>query len=222
MSELTLDPTHQLVIIARLGEFCQFRGATLYHEKDPWLYMRGKLSQTEEPLVALKAQLLAATKKHLLAEMRAGPVTDDRFADFKTLLERLLSRGDFVDLAIHLNAAAGKDALKWIEPIIGPMKATNLFAEEKLPAEQRNPSWEKLIKELGDRIYLDTLAKTLTRKPRTAFRKRMVLRKLRASVAEYCTVMHIPLSAADTFTPFMLPRVEALIAANMRFLNKYR
>ncbi len=219
--EATLDPTNQLVIIARLSEFCQFRGRTL-NERDPWAYMRDKLLQIEAPLLALKSQLLASMKKHLLEDMRAGGMDDERFADYKMLFEHLVSRGDFADLAIHLSLAAGPGAVQWVADLLPQMKAANMFDVERLPAAERGSSWEKLVKELQGRLYLDVLEKVLARKPRTAKRKAYVLRKLRAIVAEYCTVMHIPITAEDTFTPFMLPRVEALVAANLRLLNKYR
>ncbi|MBI3551337.1 MAG: hypothetical protein HY077_02360 [Elusimicrobia bacterium] len=222
MSDTTLDPTHQLVIIARLSEFCQFKGHILYHEKDPWLYMHEKLNQIQEPLLALKTQLLAATKRQLVAEIKTGGMTEERYSDYKALLERLVSRGEFVDIAIHLSTQAGPAAAQWVADLIKSMKPVDIFVEERLTPEQRNPSWDKLVKELSARLNHDVLGKILTRKPRTAKRRAIVLRKLRGIVAEYCTVMHIPITANDTFTPFMLPRVEALIAANLRFLRKYR
>lgn len=222
MSDIALNQTHQLVIVARLGEYCRFRGHTLYHERDPWLYMREKLLQIEEPLAAMKDQLFAATRKRLLEEMRAGGVTEERFSDFKSLFEKLLSRGDFADLAFHLSTSAGPSAARRAEETIISMKPTHLFIEERLPPERRNPSWEKLVMELYVRLDLELLDRVLKRKPRTPKRKAVVLRRVRANVAEYCTVVRIPMDATDTFTPFILPRIEAVVAANLRFLNKYR
>ena len=69
---------------------------------------------------------------------------------------------------------------------------------------------------------IDRLGTVLVRKPPTAQRKAMVLRRVRRNVAEYCCVVRIPTDSQDAFTPFMLPRIEALIAANLRFLLKYR
>jgi hypothetical protein len=222
MNDRTLDPTHQLVIVARLGEYCRFRGHTLYHERDPWFYMREKLMQIEEPLSSMKEGLFAATRRKLLEEMREGGMSEERFSEYKGLFERLLSRGDFADLAFHLTTAAGPSAIRRAEEILLTLNPVHLFIEERLPAEQRSPSWEKLVKELYIRLDLDLLGRVLQRKPRTAKRKAVILRRVRSKVAEYCTVVRIPMDAADTFTPFMLPRIEALVAANLRFLNKYR
>ena len=219
MSEATTS--HQLVIVARLAEFCQWRGSHLTRERDPWLYMRDKLLQIEEPLAALKTELFQKTSRQLLRELKAGPVAEERFADYRTLYEKLLSRGDFADLAIHLSAEPRPDAA-WIEGIVRKLQPNTLFVEERKHVSERSPSWEKLVGELTQRLRLDVLGKILSRKPRTPRRKRYVLGRLRADVAEYCTVVHVPLDSGDTFTPFMLPRVEAIVAANLRFLNKYR
>lgn len=219
----TIDPKHQLVILARLSEFCQYHSAVL-QEKDPWGYMLRKLGEIEEPLTNLKKELYAATAAKLLAELKAGGMKEERYADFKGLFERLLSPGDFADLAIHLTTQ-GSDAktqLAMVTPLLKQFTPITLFAEERKPPEERSASWEKLIKELYERLGLDRLGEVLKRKPRTAKRKRYVLRRIRRDVAEYCSVLHIPTDPADTFTPFMLPRIEALVAANLRFLDKYR
>lgn len=219
MSETTT--THQLVIVARLAEFCQWRGSHHFSDREPWTYMREKLLQIEEPVMALKSELFRRTSKQLMEELRAGAMTEERFADYRGLYERLLSRGDFADLAIHLAPIPQPDPA-WVQDLLKKVQPNNVFVEERKPAAERSPAWEKLVVELTQRLNLDVLGKILARKPRTPRRRRYVLRKLRANVAEYCTVVHVPLHSTDTFTPFMLPRVEGIIAANLRFLNKYR
>ncbi len=221
---MAINPAHQLVILARLSEFCQFRGATLYFEKDPWEYMRHKLLDIEEPLTGLKAELFAATKTKLLAEMRSRRIDDERYADFRVLFDRLLNPGDFSDLAIHLSTAPPNPAtqLQSVMRILGDIQPTNLFIEERRAPAERTPSWEKLIAEICRRTQLDRLGELLARKPRTRRRKSYYLRRVRKNVAEYCTVLRVPTNPGDTFTPFMLPRIEALVAANLRFLAKYR
>ena len=109
-----------------------------------------------------------------------------------------------------------------LRQILAQVRPTNLFLEERKTAGQRSPSWDKLVGELYRRLDLQLLGAVLERKPRTPQRKSMVLRRVRRNVAEYCSVVRIPVDAQDTFTPFMLPRIEALIAANLRFLRKYR
>ncbi|MBI5622419.1 MAG: hypothetical protein HY924_01435 [Elusimicrobia bacterium] len=219
-----INPAHQMVILARLSEYCQFHGATLYHEQDPWEYMRRKLQETEPALEGLKGELLAAVRAKLFAELKEGPIDSERFADFRVLFERLLGPGDFADVAIHLAAdgSSGDSKLRALAPLLRSVKPTNLFVEERKPLEARPAAWEKLVRELTVRLDIERLGAILARKPRTGRRKRMALRRLRRNVAEYCCVLHIPTDASQTFTPFMLPRIEGLIAANLRLLNKHR
>lgn len=219
MSEALTRTSHQLVIVARLAEFCQY--AKPVRDPDPWEYVREKLLQIEEPLAALKGQLLDSTRKELLRELSAGPLSDDRFSDYRLLFERLLSRGQFADVAIHLGAHP-PPSLPLLEQALAGLTAHHAFVEERLPASQRNPAWEKLVGEISRRLDLELLEKVAARKPLTPRRRAMLLRRLRWNVAEYCTVVHIPMTPADTFTPFMLPRVEAVVAACLRFLNKHR
>ncbi|MFA6319143.1 MAG: hypothetical protein WC943_17155 [Elusimicrobiota bacterium] len=219
-----INPAHQMVILARLSEYCQFHATTAHHERDPWEYMRRKLQETEGALAGLKSELFAITRDKLLQELKEAPLEAGRFADFRFLFEGLLGPGDFADVAIHLSAddAPADAKLRAIASLLTQVKPTNLFEEERKPLEARAPRWEKLVKELTIRLNIDRLGLILGRKPRTRRRTLMVLRRLRRNVAEYCCVLHIPIDPTQTFTPFMLPRIEGLIAANLRFLNKYR
>jgi hypothetical protein len=221
MSEpAAFDPTPQLVIVARLSEYCRFR-SILKFEADPWDFMLRKLQETEAPLTAFKGALFQRTRDGLLAELAAGALSEERCSDYRLLFERLLSPGDFADAAIHLCPGAPNQA-EALREQLGSMRPATLFTEEGRPEGQRSPAWDKLVGELYRRLGLDRLGTVMVRKPRTAARKAMVLRRVRRNVAEYCTVVRIPTDPQDTFTPFMLPRIEALIAANLRFLLKYR
>jgi hypothetical protein len=222
MPPTAVNPSHQAFILARLAEFCQYRGAVARDERDPWEYMRQKLLQIEPELASLKGELLAATTRRIVADLRRGPIDAEAAADFRTLLEKLLSRGDFADAAVHLEAGAGASVVPQIEAVLAKAQPTHAFVEERRPPGERNPAWDKLVDELSRRLELEALSGVLKRKPRTARRRRMVLRRLRRDVAEYCTVVRIPTSAEDTFTPFMLPRMEALVAACLRFLSRHR
>ena len=217
-----INPAHQLVILMRLGEFCQYRGG--HHEQNPWEFMRRKLADTEEPLLNLKTELFAATKRKLLEELKGKQMDEERHADYKVLLERLLAAGDFADVAIHLTTQgpAPPLQLQLVSQILDQVKPYILFMEERKPAESRSPSAEKLIHELSKRLDLELMGTILKRKPRTAKRKSFVLRRIRKNVADYCAVLRIPTDLGQTFTPFMLPRIEALIVANLRFLNRFR
>jgi hypothetical protein len=222
MPPAAVNPAHQAFILARLQEFCHYRGAVATRESDPWSYMRGKLATIEPELAAMKAELLAATRKRIVADLKAGTVDAEAAADFKTLLERLLDRGDFVDVALHLDPAAGAQAAAAVDSLLAGIKPHHAFLEERKPDGQRSPAWEKLVAELTRRLDLSRLGAIMNRGERTPRRRKVVLRRLRRNVAEYCTVVRIPTGANDTFTPFMLPRIEAVIAACLRFLNQYR
>lgn len=215
-----VNPAHQLVILTRLGEFCRYHASIARHHSDPWEYMRRKLLDTESAIEGLKDDLFQATSRQLLEELAAGPLDPERCADFKTLFEGLLAAGDFADLAIHIDPV--QPSLEAARLVLAHVRAHHLFIEERKPDGQRSPSWDRLVDELYRRLDLDRLGEILGRKPRTAKRKAVVLRRVRRNVAEYCSVMHIPTDARDTFTPFMLPRIEGLIAANLRFLRRYR
>lgn len=222
MAPAAVNPAHQAYILARLQEFTQYRGAVARHETDPWGYMRNKLLSIEPELAAMKAELLAATRKRVVADLRAGTVDAEACADFKLLLEKLLTRGDFADAAFHLHPAAGVHEAENLDAFLAGVTPNHAFLEERRRDGERSPAWEKLVAELTRRLDLDGLAKIMARAKPTPRRKRAVLRRLRRNVAEYCSVVRIPTSADDTFTPFMLPRIEAVMAACLRFLNRYR
>jgi len=216
------EESHQLVVLARLSEFCQWRGASAHAGEDPWSFMRRKLLEIEPALAAFKGQLLDGLRERLFSELSQGPLSAERCADYRDLLDRLLSRGDFADVAIHLAPDAGPSSGAMLRQLMISAKPHHLFVEERLPLAQRSASWNRLVEELSRRVGLDLFARMLGRGKITARRKAYVLRRIRRNVAEYCTVVRIPTSASDTLTPFMLPRVEALVAANLRFLTKYR
>jgi hypothetical protein len=214
------DPTPQLIIVARLSEYCQFRGIRKY-EADPWEFMLRKLQETEEPLASFKGALFRKTRENLLGEIAAGALAAERCSDYRLLFERLLCPGDFADAAIHLSPGAPNQA-EALRQVLDHVQPATLFTEERKPEGERSPSWDRLVGELYRRLDLDRMGAVMARKPPTAARKAMVLRRVRSNVAEYCSVVRIPTDPRDTFTPFMLPRIEALIAANLRFLLKYR
>lgn len=219
---MPIDPTHQLIILARLSEFCQYRSHA-WQDSDPWSFMRRKLQETEAPLSKMKRELLDATTGKLLQEIKAGPLDGERCADFKTLFERLVAPGDFADIAIHLEPGQDpKHLTEMLTDVLRLIKPHHLFIEEAKPPERRSPSWEKLVRELRGRIGIDQLDAAMSRDGKSARRRAYVLRRLRRNVAEYCTVVRIPKDPNDTLTPFMLPRIEGLIAACLRFLDNHR
>lgn len=219
-----INPAHQLVILTRLSEFCQYHQTAHGSRENPWEFMRRKLADTEEPLLNLKKELLAATNRKLLSDMKAGNMDEERYIDFKVLYERLLSPGDFADIAIHLTTEVPHPgaALSLVTQLTSQFKPYTLFEEERKPPEKRSPAGEKLISDIHKRLELEIISVLLKRKPRTPKRKAFILRRIRRNVADYCAVLHVPTDPSDTFTPFMLPRVEAVIVASLRFLSRYR
>ncbi len=216
-----VNPGHQAFILARLADFCRYDPRLGEWQRDPWGYMRGKLQQTEPALQALKVESLSIAHSRLLSSLQSGPLTAEACAEYRALLERLLSRGDYVDVAMHLFAGAGKEIVPAVDQQLGQAKPLHAFVVERLPLEQRDPDWEKLVAELRGRLGLEAFEKILQRKPRTPLRRRMVLRRLRRNALEYLAVVK-PTDEAAPLTPFMVSRLEALIAACLRFLEKYR
>jgi hypothetical protein len=124
---------------------------------------------------------------------------------------------------LHLSPEATEANASFLEKHMRHVKPWTSFDEERRPAPERTKDYEKLVVELSTRLDLERLGSVLKRKARTPRRRRMVLRRLRDNVGEYCTVVKIPLSSQEnTFTPFMLPRVEALVGATLRFMNRHR
>lgn len=219
-----VDIAQQFVVVARLGDVCRFGGKVSGYETDPWLYMRTKLSEIEAPIQSLKRQQLDSAKGRFLKELAQGVPGEEALAEFRSVLERYLGPGDFVDAAMYLNPVDLADAKsrKTLEGVLAHATVHSLFDEERKPAESRARSHEKRVGELWSRLGLDALERALARKPKTERRRRMVLRRLRRSVAEYCSVLHVPTTPEDTFSPFMLHRVEALTVACLRLLDKHR
>lgn len=215
--------THQQFLIARLADFCNY-GQPFVNDEDPWLYMRDKLREIEEPIGRLKqAQLLAARDKfvRLINDKRVG---DADIVEFKTILSNYLSPGEYADVAIHLDqkVLANPDQCTWVLTMMTALKAFSLFDEEKKPEEVRFKGPKKKVLDMTYRLRLDVMEKILTRKPVTNKRKHTILRRIRQRVAEFCTVLHLPSNPEDTFSPFMLQQVEALTVALLRFMTRFR
>lgn len=211
MAEISSSP--QLLILNRITEFCRSSGA------DAEGLMRRTLLETELPLRQLKSGMYAEAGTKLMAAMHAGIFDEEYCADLKLLFEKLLLPGDFADLAIHLDPGTKPERINWIARMLRSMHPMDSFIEERKPLSERSPAWEKLVKSLYERLGLPKLERLRQRKPMTTRRTELILRRVRHNVAQYCAVVRIPLATTDTFTPFMLTRIEAVIAAGLRFLK---
>ncbi|MDE2293186.1 MAG: hypothetical protein KGL53_13980 [Elusimicrobia bacterium] len=219
------DVRLQHFVIARFADYCDFARPYPDGVRDPVQWLLSKLSELEGPLVQLKQELLEEHCRRILKKAAEDGVGEAEAADFRSLLEGYLSPGDFADAAFHLMDPAGlKDLarLKAAEGFFKGLHAARLTDEEDKPPERQSALYKRLTKELYGRLGLDTLELVRRRRPLTLRRLKMILRRCRRETAEYAAVFHFPVNPDDTFTPFILPRVEALAAANRRFLRTLR
>jgi len=209
--------TRQQFILARLADFCDYGGMVPHYERDPWSYMRSKLDELEDAVGELKGKQLADACDRFLAELAAGSVDEGSLAEFKALLDSYLSPGDFADVAIHLSAERLSDpsGRVWAIGLLRRVRAAAPFAASADPMPMQ-------AAELYRRLGFDVYERILTRKPKTARRKRMTLRRMRRRIAEYCSFLHPPVSPDDTFSPFVIARVSAVLMACRRLLDRCR
>ncbi|MFH1725889.1 MAG: hypothetical protein ABII00_14870 [Elusimicrobiota bacterium] len=220
-----LDVRNQSFVIARLADYCDYRGRYRSDIDDPIVYMWEKLRELENPMYDLKQQLLMEAACGFFWKVHDGQATEGRLADFKQLLDGYLSPGDFADAAFHLadlGHLADKERMKTAVEFFKRLKAHRLLDEEDKPEEDRSKNWRRLVDDIYKRLQFDLLERVRRRRPLTARRLNVLIRRCRYNTAEYCTVFHFPIHPGDTFTPFIVPRVEALIAANQRFLRQLR
>lgn len=219
MAELRL----QNFVIARLADYCDFRSAlTPPKAPDPISYLWTKLGEIDAPLHELKRQLLRDAIAAHFSRLDGGTADAPADADFRQLLEAYLSRGDFVDAVFALDPGTLKDAgrRKAARALLEGFSAKSLLTPDGGPSP--SPAGEKLIAEIYRRLGFDLVEKVLAHKPLDARRLRFILRRCRANSSDYCAVFRFPTGDNDAFTPFILPRVEALVAANRRVLARIR
>ncbi|MBI3299606.1 MAG: hypothetical protein HYZ75_15685 [Elusimicrobia bacterium] len=219
-----VDIAKQHFVIARFADYCAYTRPYPHGVTDPVHYLLEKLGELEEPLNVLKQGILEGHMKRFFSEAAAG-VSEAQAADFRSVLEGYLAPADFVDVCFHLMEPAGlKDPgrLKLAVECARRMRAARLIDEEAKPEERRSKLYKRLSLELTKRLGFDKLEEVRARRPLDARRLRMLLRRARRETAEYATVFHFPASPDDTFTPFIIPRVESLVAVNRRFLRSLR
>ncbi|MEE8425124.1 MAG: hypothetical protein V3S11_04820 [Elusimicrobiota bacterium] len=217
-----VDLSLQNFVVARLLEFCDYkRPLDPERVRDPIGYLWEKLGETEEPLTKLKQQLLQDAVGDFL---KKTTVNADELTDFKQLLDGYLAPGDFADAAFMLEEEALKDPerRKPIATFLKEAKAHSLLEEDKKPEAKRGRNCKRIVGEIYERLGYPLVEKVLGHKKLNAHKLRFVLRRCRFNSAEFCTVFRFPKGPGDTFTPFILPRVEGLIAANRRIFQKLR
>jgi hypothetical protein len=209
-----------LPLLARLGEAASFPHAVRQYETDPWNYMRRKLEDCASPLRAYKRELYEDACARLLEELRAPLVKPEALLDHKETFEKLLTPGTFADLCFNLDPggdpASRRDAVK---AVLAESKVKTVFDTEALPPERRGKPWQLLVDDTAPRLELDGLKAVFDRGPKTERRKAYVTRRARRNLREFLTVTRGESGMRDEITLFVLTRVEAAIAASLRFLN---
>ena len=210
--------------MARFADYCAYSRPYPEGVRDPVSWLWGKLQEIEEPTYVLKQQTLDSHCQHFLKKAAHSP-KPEAVTEFRALLEGYVTGGDFAVASFHLMSPAElKDPgrLKMLTQCLNGLKVARLLDEENQPEERQGAFYKHLVVGIYKRLRFDQLDTVRRRKPLTLRRLRMLLRRCRFETANYAAVFHFPMNPEDTFTPFILPRVEALVAANRRFLRTLR
>jgi len=215
-----------LALIARLTEAVRWDEAVRRHEEDPWSYLRRKLLETEPPLRELKVQLLQEATDRLLKDLARPDMTTAALPPHREAFEPLLSSGDFADLSCNLDPTLDPELrVRGAQSVLAEVKVPTLFDLEALPPQRRSEVWAKSVWAMARRLQLDALNRIADEKGlESERRRRYLVRRLRNNLAEFLSVARGAGGAVirDEITPFMLSRLEASIAACLRFLNRWR
>jgi len=219
-----IDLAKQRFVVARLADFCDYRSPAILRERDPILSLWEKLHEVPGPIYELKQQIYDEEVVGFFSKLESGDRRESDLMEFRHFLDRFLSGGDFADASFHITLGNLSEAHRRLDArnFLSELKVCRLLDEERAPGDRRNPDWQKLVAEIYHRLDLDLLELVVRRRPLNARRLPIILRRLRRNVAFYCAVFRLPSHPGETLTPFMLPRVEALVAANQRFLQKLR
>ena len=220
-----VDFNKQQFVLARLADYCDY-GPRSQTVRDPVLYMWEKLKELDGPLQEFKNGILADHAASFFWKVRQDKLTENAKDDFKQLLDVYLSPGDFADAMFQLHQLfsnpENEELFKTAVVFYKNLKSYRLLDEEDKPEERQNKEWVRLVSDIMRRMDFDVLERVVGHKPMSARRMRFILRRLRRETKEYCTVLHFPKHEKDTLTPFIVPRVEALVAANQRVLKCLR
>ena len=217
------DGGPRLALLARLSEAVQWNDAVRRHETDSWAHLRRKLMDMEAPLRAYKQQILADAKTRLLEDLKRPLMPPGAIESHKEAFESLLPLGEYADLCFHLDPGADRDSrLEGAAAILAAAHAPTLFDYEALPRERRGAAWEKSVAAMSVRLDLDRLTRIAERDAMTPGKRSRLARRLRRNLAEYLSVTRGEGALRDEITPFMLARIEAAAAANLRLLNRWR
>ena len=212
--------TGALPLLARLAEAASFPQAVRNYETDPWSYMRRKLGECAMPLRDYKKVLYEDASAKLFEDLKESFLKPGALMDHKETFEKLLTLDVYADLSFHLEPGVDpKSRRETVMEILAQAKTKTLFDTEALPAERRGKPWQALVQETTLRLELDTLREIYERGPKTERRRAYAVRRARKNLGEFLTVTRGETGMRDEVTLFVLTRLEAVIAALLRFLN---
>lgn len=209
-----------LPLLARLGEAASYPAAVRGYETDPWGYMRRKLGDCAVPLRDYKHSLYEQAAARLLEDLRRPLLEPGALMDHKETFEKLLTPDVFADLSFHLDPGGDPAARRpAVKDLLSGGKVKTLFDTEALPPERRGKPWQTSVADAASRLELDRLKALLDRAPRTERRRAYIVRRARRNFAEFMTVTRGEAGMREEITLFVLTRVEAAVAALLRFLS---
>jgi hypothetical protein len=209
-----------LPLLARLAEAASFPQVVRNYESDPWGYMRRKLGDCDGPLREYKRALYDEASSRLFDDLRESFLKPGSLMDHKETFEKLLTPGDYADLSFHLEPGVDPESRREaVKAVLSAGKIKTLFDTEALAPDLRGKPWQTLVEETSRRLGLDTLQMIAERGPKTERRRAYLVRRARRDLAEFLTVTRGEAGMRDEITLFVLTRVEAAIAALLRFLS---
>ncbi len=208
-----------LPLLARLGDAASFPQAVRNYETDPWIYMRNKLGDCAGPLREYKRILYEEASARLLEDLEGSFPKPAALMDHKEIFEKLLTPDAYADLSFHLDPGGDpRSRRESVRELLSRAKIKTLFDTEALPPERRGKPWQTLVSDTSRRLRLDTLREIYERGPKTERRRAYAVRRARRDLAEFLTVTRGEAGMRDEVTLFVLTRLEAVIAALLRFL----
>lgn len=203
----------QIKLVASLKELAGAVNSSYASQKE---FLIVTLNDMAGYLAELKSEQLASAVGRFLARLARGPVAQADITELKVALDKLVASRDFDFVCAGLAGSNDllRDRLARLQPL-------TMAAEERRGAAGRDPAAERLVAEAYRHLQFEALEREAARFKDEAAENR-VLARLRERVAEYCAVYRLPLSPADTLTPFSLSRIDAVTAACYRLLSRLR
>ena len=199
----------QTRVIAVLRTFTGKLAAAYTSEQEFFLT---SLNSMAKYLYDLQRGTLEESCERFLLKVNSGKFTLETVNAFKAEVENLISARDFQ--AVGGCMSGSKELIK---QRLGALKPVSRIAEAN-KAAGGDADALRHIDEAYARLNFDALAKRLKASPDEPS-VNDVLAEAREAVAAYCGLYHVPLTEAETLTPFSLSVIDAVVAASFRLLN---